>query len=204
MSDAFVTPRTVAHQAPLSMGLSMQEYWNGLPFPFPRDLPNPGIEATSPALAGRFFTTEPPGKPPVWQDKLIIIKCLLFYKSPFSLKPRTHLPIHVLRSYLSFNFLASAGDLLCLSDLQTFLFKLLFFFHFNLSYVNFITRPIKECREIRGIIPPHIDKNEYANRSYNTMLIISTKNYDYCPTFKKIWELSCCDYKYADEWKLVN
>ena len=123
--------------------------------------------------------------PPVWQDKLIIIKCLLFYKSPFSLKPRAHLPIHVLRSYLSFNFLASAGDLLCLSDLQTFSFKLLFFSHFNLSYVNFITRPIKECREVKRIIPPHNDKNEYANGSYNTMLIISTKNYDYSPVFKK-------------------
>ena len=51
---------TVAHQAPLSMGFSMQEYWSGLPFPPPRDLPNPGIEPmslTSPALAGRFFTT---------------------------------------------------------------------------------------------------------------------------------------------------
>ena len=60
------TPRTVAHQAPLSMGFFRQEYWRGLPFPSPRDLPNPGIEPMSPvslALAGRFFTTEPPGKP---------------------------------------------------------------------------------------------------------------------------------------------
>ena len=57
---------TVAHQAPLSMGFSRQEYWSGLPFPPPRDLPNPGIESmfpVSPALAGGFFTTEPPGKP---------------------------------------------------------------------------------------------------------------------------------------------
>jgi len=71
-------------------------------------------------------------------------------------------------------------------DLQTFPFKFIFFSHFNLPYVNFISRPIKECREIRGIIPLHKDKNEYANRSYNTMLIVSTKNYDYSPTFKKI------------------
>ena len=50
------------------MGLSRQEYWNGLPFPFPGDLPSPGIEATSPALAGRFFTTEPTGIPNVlWE-----------------------------------------------------------------------------------------------------------------------------------------
>ena len=46
----FVTPWTVAHQAPLSMGFSRQEYWSGLPFPSPRDLPDPGIEPRSPAL----------------------------------------------------------------------------------------------------------------------------------------------------------
>ena len=44
------TPWTVAHQAPLSMGFSRQEYWSGLPFPSPGDLPNPGIEPGSPAL----------------------------------------------------------------------------------------------------------------------------------------------------------
>ena len=53
-------------QVPLSMELSRQEYWSGLPFPTPGGLPNPRIETaspTSPALAGRFFTTQPPGKP---------------------------------------------------------------------------------------------------------------------------------------------
>ena len=62
----FVTPWTVAQQAPLSMELSKQEYWNGLPFPSPGDLPNSGTEPSSPEspeLAGRFFTTAPPGKP---------------------------------------------------------------------------------------------------------------------------------------------
>ena len=44
------------HQAPLSMGFSRQEYWSGLPFPSPGDLPNPGIKPGSPAVAGRFFT----------------------------------------------------------------------------------------------------------------------------------------------------
>ena len=60
----FVTPWTAAHQAPPSMGFSRQEYWSGLPFPSPGDLPNPGIKPespASPALARRFFTTEPPG-----------------------------------------------------------------------------------------------------------------------------------------------
>ena len=59
----FVTPWTVACQAPLSMGFARQECWSGLPFLTPRDLPDPGIEPMSPALAGRFFTTEPPGNP---------------------------------------------------------------------------------------------------------------------------------------------
>ena len=56
----FVTSWTVAHQAPLSVGFSRQEYWNGLPCPPPGYLPDPGIEPvslTSPALAGGFFTT---------------------------------------------------------------------------------------------------------------------------------------------------
>ena len=53
---------TVAHQAPPSMGFSRQEYWSGLPRPPPGDLANPGIGPVSPSLAGRFFTTEPPGK----------------------------------------------------------------------------------------------------------------------------------------------
>ena len=61
-SDSFVTPWTVAHQAPLFMGFSRQEYWSGLPFPSPGDLPNPGIEPISPALAGSFFTIDPPRK----------------------------------------------------------------------------------------------------------------------------------------------
>ena len=62
----FVTLWTVAHQAPLFMGFSRQEYWNKLPFPTPGDLPDPGIEPApleSPALAGGFFTTAPPEKP---------------------------------------------------------------------------------------------------------------------------------------------
>ena len=52
-----LTPCTVAFQAPLSMGFPKQEYWSGLPSPSPGDLPNPGIEPMSPALAGRFFTS---------------------------------------------------------------------------------------------------------------------------------------------------
>ena len=58
-----MTPWIVACRASLSTGFPRQKYWSGLPFPSPGDLPDPGIEPASPALAGRFFTTEPPGKP---------------------------------------------------------------------------------------------------------------------------------------------
>ena len=58
--DSFVTPCTVAHQAPLSVGFSRQEYWSGVPFPSLGNLPDPGIEPMSPVFAGGFFTTEPP------------------------------------------------------------------------------------------------------------------------------------------------
>ena len=56
-----MTPWTVAGQAPLSMRFARHEYWSGLPFPLPGDLPDPGIKTAYPASAGRFFTTEPPG-----------------------------------------------------------------------------------------------------------------------------------------------
>ena len=64
----FATPWTIAHQAPLSMGFSRQEYWNGLPFPHPGDLPNPEIKPispVSPALQADSFPTEPHGKPKI-------------------------------------------------------------------------------------------------------------------------------------------
>ena len=68
----FATPWPVASQAPLSMEFSRQEYWSGLPFPSPRDLPDSGIETVSPvfpALAGGFFTITPPvGSQRVKQD----------------------------------------------------------------------------------------------------------------------------------------
>ena len=84
----FVTPWTGAHQAPLSMGFSRQEHWGGLPFPLSGDLPDPEIQPASPvspALAGRFFTTEPPAfynilitRPP-----FLLLICP-FYENSFS------------------------------------------------------------------------------------------------------------------------
>ena len=56
----FVTQQTVAHLVSLSLGFPRQEFWSGLPFSPPEDLPDPGLKPMSPALAGIFFTSEPP------------------------------------------------------------------------------------------------------------------------------------------------
>ena len=68
----FVTPWIIACQVSLSMGFPRQEYWSGLSFPPLGDLPDPGIENVSPALAGGFFTTEPPEKP-IYSSMYILI-----------------------------------------------------------------------------------------------------------------------------------
>ena len=72
------TPWIMSCQAPLSMGFSRQESWSGLPFPSPGDLPDPGVEPTSPALAGGFFTTEPRGEPSIPLPHLYILFICLF------------------------------------------------------------------------------------------------------------------------------
>ena len=69
----FVTRWTVAYQASPSMGFSKQEYWSGLPFPSPGDLPNPGIKPRSPTLQADTLPSEPPGKPFCHQGGVISI-----------------------------------------------------------------------------------------------------------------------------------
>ena len=71
----FATPWTVGHQAPASMGFPRQEYWSGLPFPSPGDLPDPGIEPGSPALQADALTSEPPGKPQSIKRLLLLLLC---------------------------------------------------------------------------------------------------------------------------------
>ena len=90
----FATPWTVAHQAPLPLGFSRQEHWSGLPFPPPRDHPNPGIipmSPRSPALAGRFSIIGPPGKPIVSKvcvcvhaKSLLVILWTVTHQTPLS------------------------------------------------------------------------------------------------------------------------
>ena len=88
-----VTPRTVAHQAPLSMESSRQECWSGLPIPSPGDHPDPGIKPTSlasPALADGFLTTEPPGN----QLYMSSYNCLLMTILMHLEKPLSLLTLH--------------------------------------------------------------------------------------------------------------
>ena len=72
-------PMDVAHQAPLSVGFSREEYWSGLPFPSPGDLPNPGIEPRYPALQVDSLPSEPPGKPcyaSIYDKRLCVCVCV--------------------------------------------------------------------------------------------------------------------------------
>ena len=88
----FETLWTVAHQAPLSMEFSRQEYWSGLSFSSPGDLPDPGIEPVSLvslALASRFFTTVPPGKPP----SLHQFSCVQLFATPWTAARQASLSI---------------------------------------------------------------------------------------------------------------
>jgi len=73
MSDS-ATPRTVVHQAPLSMGFSRREYWSGAPFPIPGNLPDPGIELGSSVLQAESLQSKPPGKPPCY----LSLTCFLY------------------------------------------------------------------------------------------------------------------------------
>ena len=92
----FATPWTVAHQAPLSVGFPRQEYWSALPCPPPGDLPDPGMEPVSPAspaLAGGFFTPEPPRKPVSTNPSAHSSTYTLVHHPPPSLNhPSTHPP----------------------------------------------------------------------------------------------------------------
>ena len=111
----FATPWTVAHQAPLSMRFSRQEYWSGLPCPPPRDLPDPGMgpaSLTSAALAGGLFTTSAP-----WEQQVEWQRCRLEGCPPrVGCRPRTP-PAPPLRDLLR-DRPASSGCPISLSPVQ--------------------------------------------------------------------------------------
>ena len=99
LCTTIVTPSTVACQVPLSLGFSRQEYWSGLPFPSPGDLPNPGIELRSPALQADSLPTELRGKPSMWEKTKRQTNFSCSPPSFFSLKlsvslSHTHTQIH--------------------------------------------------------------------------------------------------------------
>ena len=80
MSDSLRPHGLQPGQAPLSMGFSRQEFWSGLPCPPPGDLSDPGIELRSPALADRFFTAEPSGKPLASVEIIVSESCGSFQR----------------------------------------------------------------------------------------------------------------------------
>ena len=85
LSQLFATPWTVACQAPLFMGFPRLEYWSGLPFPTPGDLPDPGSKCESPALQADSLPSEPPGKPQVNNNALILAHCHKYATLLFSI-----------------------------------------------------------------------------------------------------------------------
>ena len=89
-----VTLCPIACQASLSMGSRSQAYWSGLPFPSPGDLLNPGIESTSPELAGRFFTSEPPGKP----SSISVLSRVCLFAIPWTVTYQVPLSMGILQA----------------------------------------------------------------------------------------------------------
>ena len=111
MSNSFAIPWAAVHQASPFMAFSRQEYWNGFPFPPPGDLPDPGIQPESPALAGGFFTTVPPGKP-ILVVKVKLLSCVRLFGTPWTVAYQAPLPMGLSRQeYWNGLLFPSPGDL---------------------------------------------------------------------------------------------
>ena len=119
------TPWTVAHQAPLSIAFSRQEYWRGLPFPSPGDLPDPGIEPRSPALQADSLPTELPGKPQC--ISVLISQFIPPLISPFAVY------MFVLYTCVCFCF---ANRFICMRSFFFFMFYLLYFYFSVVQFVG--------------------------------------------------------------------
>ena len=89
MSPTLVIPWTVAHQAPLSMGFSRQEYWSWLPLPSPGDILDPGIEPRSPTLQAGSLPTELQGKPPKLEEGMKIKEAVTYWGNYYKGYPKS-------------------------------------------------------------------------------------------------------------------
>ena len=101
----FATPWTIAHEAALSMEISRQEYWSGLPFPSPEDLPSPGIKPmslVSLAVAGWFFTTVSPGRPCGTSGQLIDSMTVFVTEESNQLSTSPNLKASLLNSLMAY------------------------------------------------------------------------------------------------------
>ena len=135
----FATPWTVACQAPLSMEFSRQEYWGGLPFPIPEDIPNPGIKPGSPILQADSLLSEPPGKP-TWGLRGVKIYFILIKSSvlQFNRKESIFMPILYMVWYLRIEVLVFIfKPPQCLIFLTVGLCASFIFIFFNLSETLF-------------------------------------------------------------------
>ena len=129
-----MTPWTVTHQDPLSIGFSRQEYWSGLPFPSPEDLPDPGIEPGSLMLQASSLPSEPPGRPILWLSRFIPITMREF--------------LHVSKFY-------NNGIIL-------YVFSETCFFHSNLCLWNsFKLKWVVQAHSFPLILMQECDKNSY-------------------------------------------
>ena len=122
----FATSWTVAYQAPPSVGFSRQEYWSGLPFPSPGDLPNPGIEPGSPALQADALPSEPPGKfrcksPEAERRSAKKVQCTLNKKKGGHFRGDLSFSQGCLCTHLSFYFSSLLCITHCLGPLTPFL-----------------------------------------------------------------------------------
>ena len=114
-----MTPWTIACQAPLSMVFSRQEYWSGLPFPSPGDLPDPGIEPWSPALRADSLPSEPSGKPTFYlKCKSDVILLSFSFYHPHSRTQATYYYICAVAPPLPFQAHFSPGFPDCLTVLS--------------------------------------------------------------------------------------
>ena len=98
MSNSFATPWTIACQAPLSMGFPRQEYWSGLSFPAPGNLPDPGIELGSPALAGGFFPMNHLECPIKEAIVVQLLSCVWLFVTPWTAACQASLSFTILQS----------------------------------------------------------------------------------------------------------